>query len=204
MRAAFTITVAYGDGVGPEIMDAALAVLQKAGAELEIEAIQLGGRVYSMGSLTGVLPSAWEPLARTGVLLKAPTFIPESEGVHAATTVLCSRFGIDPQARLTEQCPDYPDIAAAAYIGSHFAFFEPLQQVEADLAGKNKAHPAAMILAAVLMLRHLGQEETAARMHAALLETLRLGQKRIRTSGFAQNVMERLQTAAAQRLPVAS
>ena len=37
------ITVARGDGIGPEIMDATLDILEAAGAQLDIEEIEIGG-----------------------------------------------------------------------------------------------------------------------------------------------------------------
>lgn len=40
------ITVARGDGIGPEIMDATLQILEAAGAQLEIEEIEIGEAVY--------------------------------------------------------------------------------------------------------------------------------------------------------------
>ena len=44
------ITVAKGDGIGPEIMDATLRVLFAAGAELETEEIEVGEKVYLSGN----------------------------------------------------------------------------------------------------------------------------------------------------------
>ena len=35
------ITVAYGDGIGPEIMEATLSILKAAGARLEIDQIEI-------------------------------------------------------------------------------------------------------------------------------------------------------------------
>ncbi len=43
------VTVAYGDGIGPEIMDATLRVLDAAGAALELERIEIGESVYNRG-----------------------------------------------------------------------------------------------------------------------------------------------------------
>ena len=43
------ITVAYGDGIGPEIMSAALRVLTEAGARVEFETIEIGKAVYERG-----------------------------------------------------------------------------------------------------------------------------------------------------------
>ena len=66
------ITVAYGDGIGPEIMNATLQILEAAGAALEIETIEIGEKVYLRGNTAGIDPSSWESLLRTKVFLKAP------------------------------------------------------------------------------------------------------------------------------------
>ena len=46
------ITVARGDGIGPEIMDATLRILEGAGARLDIEEIEIGEKVYLAGNPT--------------------------------------------------------------------------------------------------------------------------------------------------------
>lgn len=55
------ITIARGDGIGPEIMDATLKILEAAGAELEYEEIEIGEAVYKRGIKNGIEPSAWNP-----------------------------------------------------------------------------------------------------------------------------------------------
>ncbi len=45
------ITVAYGDGIGPEIMSATLQILEAAGAALDIETIEIGEKVYLRGNI---------------------------------------------------------------------------------------------------------------------------------------------------------
>lgn len=66
------ITVAHGDGIGPEIMAATLHILEKGGAAIEIETIEIGEKVYLRGIDAGIEPSSWESLRRTKVFLKAP------------------------------------------------------------------------------------------------------------------------------------
>src|SRR5581483_10946133 len=73
------ITVAYGDGIGPEIMNATLQILEAAGAALEIETIETCEKVYLRGNTSGIEPSAWDSLLRTKVFLNAP--IPTPQGV---------------------------------------------------------------------------------------------------------------------------
>ena len=63
------ITVAHGDGIGPEIMAATLEVLEGAGARIAPEVIEIGEKVYQRGVLTGIEPSAWDSLRRTRVFL---------------------------------------------------------------------------------------------------------------------------------------
>ena len=53
------ITVAHGDGIGPEIMAATLHILEASEAALEIETIEIGEKVYLRGNTAGIDPSAW-------------------------------------------------------------------------------------------------------------------------------------------------
>ena len=78
------ITVANGDGIGPEIMAATLRILEASEAPLEIETIDIGEKVYLAGNSSGIEPSSWESLRRTKVFLKAPITTPQGEGKGTA------------------------------------------------------------------------------------------------------------------------
>ena len=58
------ITVAKGDGIGPEIMDATLEIILAAGAKLDIDEIEVGEKVYLTGNNSGISSESWEPYAR--------------------------------------------------------------------------------------------------------------------------------------------
>ena len=58
------ITVAHGDGIGPEIMRATLRIVEASGAALEIETIEIGEKVYLRGNSSGIEPSSWDSLLR--------------------------------------------------------------------------------------------------------------------------------------------
>jgi len=88
------ITVAYGDGIGPEIMDATLQVIQEAGARIEIEEIEVGEKVYLRGNNAGIEPSAWESLRRTRVFLKAPITTPQGGGYKSLNVTTRTMFGL--------------------------------------------------------------------------------------------------------------
>ena len=88
------ITVAHGDGIGPEIMEATLAILRQAGARLEIETIEIGEQVYKRGVDTGIEPSAWESLRRTKVFLKAPITTPQGGGYKSLNVTVRKTLGL--------------------------------------------------------------------------------------------------------------
>src|SRR5437016_4183166 len=88
------ITVAHGDGIGPEIMDATLSILKEAGAAIEIETIEIGEKVYLRGNSAGIDPSAWESLRRTKVFLKAPITTPQGGGFKSLNVTARKRLGL--------------------------------------------------------------------------------------------------------------
>lgn len=96
------ITVAYGDGIGPEIMEATLYVLREAGADINIETIEVGERVYNMGASSGILPSAWESLRRNKVLLKAPITTPQGKGYKSLNVTMRKTLGLYANIRPTQ------------------------------------------------------------------------------------------------------
>jgi isocitrate/isopropylmalate dehydrogenase len=73
------ITVAHGDGIGPEIMEASLHIIQEAGARIDLETIEIGEKVYLRGNSSGIEPSSWESLRRTQVFYKAPITTPHTK-----------------------------------------------------------------------------------------------------------------------------
>src|SRR5262252_9213260 len=88
------ITVAFGDGIGPEIMAATLDIIKAAGARIDIEEIEVGEKVYLRGVSAGIEPSAWESLRRTKVFLKAPVTTPQGGGYKSLNVVTRATFGL--------------------------------------------------------------------------------------------------------------
>jgi len=88
------VTYARGDGIGPEIMDATLFVLEKAGARLDLEPIEIGRRVYERGVSAGIEPEAWESLRRTRVFLKAPITTPLGGGYKSLNVSVRKTLGL--------------------------------------------------------------------------------------------------------------
>ncbi len=88
------ITVAHGDGIGPEIMAATLHILKEAGARLEMETIEIGEKVYLKGNSAGIEPASWESLRRTKVFLKAPITTPQGGGFKSLNVTTRKAFGL--------------------------------------------------------------------------------------------------------------
>ena len=338
---AAAVTVAHGDGIGPEIMQCALRILQEAGARLDLETIEIGESVYRRGFSSGIEPAAWEALRRTGVFLKAPITTPQGGGYKSLNVTIRKTLGLYANVRPTvsyhpyvftrhpgmdvvivreneedlyagiehrqtdevyqclklitrpgsekvirfafeyarrngrkkitcftkdnimkltdglfhkifdEIAAEYPDLAnehmivdigaarladnpgrfdvivtpnlygdiisdvaaeiagsvglaGSSNIGERIAMFEAIHGSAPDIAGQDMANPSGLLLASVMMLTHLGQGETAALVHNALLRTIEDGihtadiwspeisVERAGTSAFTAAVLARL------------
>lgn len=346
------ITIARGDGIGPDIMDATLRILEAAGAQLDIEEIEIGEKVYLQGNSAGIQPEAWESLRRTRVFLKAPITTPQGGGFKSLNVTtrkvlglfanirpcvsyhpfvktkhpkmdvviireneedlyagiehqqtdevvqclkLISRPGTEKIIRYAfeyakaynrkkvtcftkdnimkmtdglfhkvfdEVGEEYPDIekehwivdigaakladtpenfdvivmpnlygdilsdvaaqitgsvglAGSANIGEGFAMFEAIHGSAPRLAGANRANPSGLLLGAIQMLVHIGQQDVAETVHNAWLKTLEDGvhtadiykeevsKIKTGTREFADAVIERLGQKPATLQPVA-
>jgi len=335
------ITVAYGDGIGPEIMDATLAILDAAGARIEKEVIRIGKEVYMAGHTSGIEDSSWDSLRRTKVFLKSPITTPQGGGYKSLNVTIRKTLGLYANVRTCQsyhpfvqtkhpkldlaiireneedtyagiehrqtndvyQClklitrpgcekicryafeyarshgrrkvsvmikdnimkltdgifhqvfkeigEEYPDIekdswiidigaarladtpeifdvmvmpnlygdilsdiaaqisgsvglGGSANIGEHIAMFEAIHGSAPDIAGKGIANPSGLLLSAILMLNHIGQQDVATRIHNAWLRTIEEGihtgdiyreatsRKRVGTAEFSTALIERL------------
>lgn len=88
------ITVAKGDGIGPEIMDATLEIILAAGATIEIEEIEVGEKVYLAGNAAGIAPEAWDTIRRNKVFLKAPITTPQGGGYKSLNVTTRKFLGL--------------------------------------------------------------------------------------------------------------
>jgi isocitrate dehydrogenase len=346
------VTVARGDGIGPEIMQATLDVLAAADAALTYEEINIGEQVYLSGNTSGIDNDAWESLRRTCLFLKSPITTPQGGGYKSLNVTIRKTLGLfanvrpcvsyfpfvktnhpgmdvviireneeDTYAGIEHQQTDevaqclklisrpgcerichyafeyavtnhrkkvscftkdnimkltdgmfhrvfdevaakYPQIehehwivdigtaklatvperfdvvvtpnlygdivsditaeltgsvglAGSANIGEGFAMFEAIHGSAPDIAGQGIANPSGLLQAAIMMLVHIGQADTAARIHNAWLKTLEDGihtgeirseshtVRQVGTKEFAQAVIERLGQLPEQLTPVA-
>jgi len=111
-QTATPITVAMGDGIGPEIMRAVLAILDAAGAQLATEFIDIGERVYLSGNTAGISAAAWDSLRSTKVFLKAPVTTPSGGGYKSLNVTVRKTLGLYANVR---PCISYAPFVASSH-----------------------------------------------------------------------------------------
>ena len=88
------ITIAKGDGIGPEIMDATLEIIKAAGAQLEYDEIEVGEKVYLSGNTSGIASESWDIIRRNKVFLKAPITTPQGGGYKSLNVTTRKFLGL--------------------------------------------------------------------------------------------------------------
>jgi isocitrate dehydrogenase len=88
------ITVAHGDGIGPEIMSATLQIMEASGANLAVDTIEIGEKVYNRGLNAGIDDSSWEKLVENKIFLKAPITTPQGGGFKSLNVTVRKSLGL--------------------------------------------------------------------------------------------------------------
>ena len=88
------ITVAKGDGIGPEIMDATLEIIMAAGAKIEIDEIEVGEKVYLAGNTAGIASESWDTIRKNKIFLKAPITTPQGGGYKSLNVTTRKFLGL--------------------------------------------------------------------------------------------------------------
>lgn len=88
------IAVAFGDGIGPEIMEAAMHILLESGANLDFHKVDIGEKVYLSGHPTGIEAHSWEMIKKTKAFLKAPITTPQGGGFKSLNVTIRTTLGL--------------------------------------------------------------------------------------------------------------
>lgn len=88
------VAVAYGDGIGPEIMKATLHILESAGANLDLHTVEIGEKVYLKGERAGIAPETWDVIRHTKAFLKAPITTPQGGGFKSLNVTIRTALGL--------------------------------------------------------------------------------------------------------------
>jgi isocitrate dehydrogenase len=108
------ITIAKGDGIGPEIMDATLKILKAANARIEFEEIEIGEKVYLSGNTSGIGKEAWDSIRHNKVFLKAPITTPQGGGYKSLNVTMRKALGLYANIR---PCKSYHPFIATKHPG---------------------------------------------------------------------------------------
>lgn len=87
------ISVALGDGIGPEIMNSALEVFRAARVPLEFEGVEMGRVVAERGEKSGISPEARRSVESTGILFKGPMETPKGGGYKSVNVTARKLWG---------------------------------------------------------------------------------------------------------------
>lgn len=88
------ITIAKGDGIGPEIMNATLKIISASGAQVEYDEIEIGEKVYLSGNTSGISPESWKSIRDNKVFLKAPITTPQGGGYKSLNVTMRKSLGL--------------------------------------------------------------------------------------------------------------
>ncbi len=101
------ITLARGDGIGPEIMDATLRVLEAAKANLAYDEVDVGEKVFLAGHPSGIAPETWSTIRRNKAFLKAPITTPLGGGYKSLNVTIRKTLNLFANVRPTKSYSPY-------------------------------------------------------------------------------------------------
>lgn len=125
------VTLIPGDGVGPEITQAARRVIEASGVDIAWEAAEAGAVVFERGDTSGVPQATADSIARTGVALKGPLATPVGFGEKSANVTLRKLFETYANIRPARQIPGVP----THYDGEGVDFIVVRENIEDLYAG---------------------------------------------------------------------
>src|SRR5204862_3881074 len=149
------ITVAHGDGIGPEIMNATLHILKEAGAKLDIEKIEIGEKVYLSGNTSGIDPSAWQSLRNTRVFLKAPITTPQGGGYKSQNVTVRKTLGLYANVR---RCVAYHPFIKTSHPGMDVVI---VRENEEDLYAGIEYRQTDQVMQCLKIISRPGSEKIA-------------------------------------------
>jgi len=147
------ITVAYGDGIGPEIMEATMHILKEAEAKIRVEIIEVGEKLYKKHYSSGIADDTWESIARTKVLLKAPITTPLGGGYKSLNVTMRKRLGLYANIR--------PSIAYPPFVETMFPNMDLVivRENEEDIYAGIEYRQTHNMYSSLKLIGHIGSEK---------------------------------------------
>lgn len=103
-----TVTLIPGDGIGPEVTDAACRIIDASGARVLWETAHAGASVFLKGVASGVPKETMDSIGRTRLALKGPLETPVGFGEKSANVTLRKLFETFGNIRPIREFPGVP------------------------------------------------------------------------------------------------
>ena len=88
------VAVAAGDGIGPEITQAVIRILDAVQAPIEWVGVDVGEQCYLSGISSGIPDETWATIRQHGLLLKGPITTPQGGGYKSVNVTLRKSLGL--------------------------------------------------------------------------------------------------------------
>lgn len=88
------VCVAAGDGIGPEITNAVIQILEAARAPIAFQEVPMGLSCFSEDLTSGIPAQSWSAIRDTRVLLKGPMTTPQGGGMKSLNVTLRKSLGL--------------------------------------------------------------------------------------------------------------
>ena len=99
------VTVIKGDGIGPDIVDSALRILEALDPGLDYEEVQVGQAALDAGASDVMPEAAIASIERTGLVLKGPVTTPSGKGYRSVNVAMRKKFDLYANVRPTLSMP---------------------------------------------------------------------------------------------------
>src|SRR3979409_172730 len=130
------ITVLPGDGIGPEVVDAALAIIKATGVPVAFEKREAAAGAFQKGIVTGIPKETIESIERTRVVLKGPLETPIGYGNRSANVTLRTLFETYGTIRPVRELPG----VQTAFTGRNLDILIARENIEDLYAGLEHRH----------------------------------------------------------------
>jgi isocitrate dehydrogenase len=147
------VTVAFGDGIGPYITDATLQILQSAGANIELNEIQVGEKSYLSGNSSGISEDSWKTILKNPVFLKAPITTPQGSGYKSLNVTIRKALGLYANVR---PCRAYSPFVETSFPEMNLTI---IRENEEDLYAGVEYQVSPTTVSTLKLLTHAGSEK---------------------------------------------
>jgi len=178
-----TVAVAKGDGIGPEIMDATIKVLEAANVPLNFKYVEMGKDYYLKGFSNGMTPTAKETVESTRLLLKGPMETPKGTGVKSINVTARKVWSTYANKRVFQTLPGVETVFSKAGINIDLTMFR--ENIEDTYGGIEhyQTHDVAQC-------RRLVSRKGSEQIHRAAFEMAKKKPGARLTCGHKSNIMK--------------